>query len=509
MDGLHYPQAEHDPGEQVTIRLIFRGIKTDNDQALVKMKAGANRILVKVEQGGGDWKFCLRLLSMEQAAAVMGDSLEPTITHLPDLWPLQVRTDSEIRQGMPDHALVKVEVIAPGGRPVAEKEGPRGQVVDFNPAAWADGPYEIRCTTKTAVGRPLVAHLQWMKGNWKAAARQFIETAAKADPNTPDGMVLGMLGNMVRDRLGPRLDQYTLDTQRTVHSALMEAAEIDLAKAGAPGPLHGYGFVRLAWRDPVDDSPQFCRAYLPPDYSPGRKWPMVVSLHGYKPDNPPYFKSENVDLRHSVWADRYGVIYIEPNGRGNAGYEGFAEKDILTAIEEAKRRLSVDDDRVYLMGYSMGGAGTWTIGSHHPELFAALAPVYGGWDWHATTSDADAARLTPGQRFSREKESSFVQAESLLHMPILVTHGDADDAVPVENSRYVVRMLQRWGYDIRYHEYPGVGHGATGWCEDKIIPWLLEHKREAAPTHVRLRSPDLSTASAQWVQVRQCANPRK
>jgi predicted esterase len=294
-----------------------------------------------------------------------------------------------------------------------------------------------------------------------------------------------------------------------VHSALMEAAETDLAKAGAPGPLHGYGFVRLAWRDAVDDSPQFCRAYLPPDYSPDRAWPMVVSLHGYKADNPPAWRWENADLRHCPWSDRYGVIYIEPHGRGNAGFRGFAEADVLRAIAEAKRRLRVDDDRVYLMGYSMGGDGAWSVGSRHPELFAGLAPVYGGWDWHATTSDAAAAALTPWQRFDEERWSSFAQAESLLHMPILVTHGDADDTVPVEGSRYAVRMLQRWGYDIRYHEYPGVGHGATGWCEDEIVPWLLEHKRVATPTHIRLRSPDLAGASAYWLKVTECLNPRK
>jgi len=48
--------------------------------------------------------------------------------------------------------------------------------------------------------------------------------------------------------------------------------------------------VRLAWRDDVDDSPQFARAHLPPDYDPAREWPMVVVLHGYNPDNPPYIR---------------------------------------------------------------------------------------------------------------------------------------------------------------------------------------------------------------------------
>jgi pimeloyl-ACP methyl ester carboxylesterase len=492
---------------------VWRGFRPDSDIVPVTMKAGENRILVKVEQGGGEWKFSLRVLTADQAAMALSDDLDPAVMPPPDTGDsdmhLKVRTDRQ-RIGSAARPAVKVEVIAPGGRPVAEKDGPRGQVLDFDPAGWPDGPYEIRCSSKSAQGRTLAANLPWYKGDWRAAASRLVGAAAKADPKTPDGMTLGMLSEMIRDRMGKDLDRPgTVLAQ--VYPALMEAAELDIAKAGAPGPLHGYGFVRLAWRDPVDDSPQFCRAYLPPDYDPAssRRWPMVVSLHGYHPENPLLWRWAETDRRHTVWPDRYGVIFIEPHGRGNTGYRGFGEADVLRAIEEARKKFSVDNDRVYLMGYSMGGDGAWNIGSRHPELFAAMAPVYGGWDYHATMGDAEAAALTPWQRFSEERWSSFVQAESLLHMPILVTHGDADDTVPVEGSRYAVRMLQRWGYDIRYHEYPGVGHGATGWCEDEIIPWLLDHKRTADPKHVRLRSPELTGASAYWLRVTQCDNPRQ
>ena len=82
--------------------------------------------------------------------------------------------------------------------------------------------------------------------------------------------------------------------------------------------------------------------------------------------------------------------------------------------------------------------------------------------------------------FSLERASSFANAENLLHVPLFIVHGDADPAVNVENSRHAVRMMQRWGYDVRYHEMPGWAHEDLG-QQAAIADWLLTHRRVAAP----------------------------
>ena len=153
-----------------------------------------------------------------------------------------------------------------------------------------------------------------------------------------------------------------------------------------------------------------------------------------------------------------GVIYMEPHGRGNVQYMGFADSDILRGIAEAKRLFSVDEDRVYLTGDSMGGWGTWNVSTRHPELFAAIAPVFGGVDYHSQMSEEELAKLTPVDAVLRtRRQSSWSMAESLINTPIFVHHGDMDEAVNVEWSRWGVKLLQRWGYDVRYHEYPARG----------------------------------------------------
>jgi dienelactone hydrolase len=270
--------------------------------------------------------------------------------------------------------------------------------------------------------------------------------------------------------------------------------------------------VRLAWRDEVDETPQYSRAYLPSNYDAAKKWPLVIQMHGFNPANPVYWRWWSADNRHSDtdgdFAGNQQVIFMEPHGRGNVQYMGFADTDILRGIAEAKRLFNVDADRVYLTGDSMGGWGTWNVSTRHPDLFAAIAPVFGGVDYHSQLSEEDLAKLLPIERFFQERQSSWSMAEGLLNTPIFVHHGDADQVVNVEWSRWGVQLLQRWGYDVRYREYPGKVHEALQANNGPMnIDWFLEHRRDPNPPHVRIRSAELRNASAYWVSVQQSGNP--
>ena len=88
----------------------------------------------------------------------------------------------------------------------------------------------------------------------------------------------------------------------------------------------------------------------------------------------------------------------------------------------------------------------------------------------------------------------------------MVTHGSIDESVDVNNSRYAVRMLQRWGYEIGYDEYPGYGHEGIPYA-DEVISWMLEHKLNSAPEKVRVRSAVLNSANSHWLKVLQRENP--
>ena len=66
--------------------------------------------------------------------------------------------------------------------------------------------------------------------------------------------------------------------------------------------------------------------------------------------------------------------------------------------------------------------------------------------------------------------------------------------------------MQRWGYDVRYREYPGWAHEDLQY-RDEITAWFLRQRRAEAPREVRIRAIDLEGANAWWVRVESAERP--
>ena len=466
----------------------------------VHLRAGENRLVLELSTAG-EANFSVRLLGP-------GTVLPPRRAIAPALNAegdaLEIMTDAAgTRAGL----NLQVTAIAPGGGTLGQTEVGWGAPARLGTQNWPDGPVEIHVAGRDQWGERVFAWLLWYKGDWRAAAARLAAEAAAIPVNPPQGTYAE--GEHVRFLAALIADQP--DNADRAWGVLLEREEMRLGNAE-----HANGFVRLAWIDGVDGSPQFCRAYLPMDYTrdlaaadtSDRRWPMVMNLHGWNPDNPVLTRWWDVDRRHVAEAERYNVIWVEPHGRGNMEWREAGEDDVRRCLLEAQNQLGADPDRTYLTGLSMGGAGTWTIASHNPGLFAAIAPVFGGWDYRLVGRDgwSDPEATLPVERWHQENQSRFTGVESLNAMPILVTHGDEDRSVPVQHSRYIVAMLQRWGYDISYEEIPGRGHEEL-YARDRIVPWLLAHRRPEPPHVARIRAMSLRDANAYWLQVMEYERP--
>jgi hypothetical protein len=148
------------------------------------------------------------------------------------------------------------------------------------------------------------------------------------------------------------------------------------------------------------------------------------------------------------------------------------------------------------------------VGSRHPHLFSAIAPVYGGADYHTQLPEAVLGKLNAAEKTLWDRRTTFAQLESLRNLPIYVLHGDADKSVNVDFSRHAVRVLQRWGYDVRYRELPGRGHEDMK-TQASVVDWLVKQRRVAHPPQVRLRSAELAYAQAHWVRLDRPEHPHE
>ncbi|MCK5640794.1 MAG: hypothetical protein KAJ19_08355, partial [Gammaproteobacteria bacterium] len=122
--------------------------------------------------------------------------------------------------------------------------------------------------------------------------------------------------------------------------------------------------LHLTFKSEVDGSRQPFVAKIPKEYTPEKKWPLLVTLHGLG-DGP------------ILVPDIDSMVQIGPYGRGSVWYTGIGEKDVFECVKTAKRIFSIDESRVYLCGFSMGGAGTFNLGLRYPDKWAACVPVCG------------------------------------------------------------------------------------------------------------------------------------
>ncbi len=209
------------------------------------------------------------------------------------------------------------------------------------------------------------------------------------------------------------------------------------------------------------------RLFIPAGQPAEKLLPLIVYLHGANAsgsDNLQQLAEGNTAGTH-LWTTaamqaKHPAFVLAPQVPVGAQW-GAAEtdslapyaEDVLALIGRLPREFGIDPDRVYLIGQSLGGYGTWDIVSKRPEMFAAAVPLCGAGD-----------------------SSRVVDAKNVA---IWAFHGAKDMTVPVSGSRDMVAALKAVGSPVKYTEYPNVGHDVwtVAFAEKGLPDWLFAQKR--------------------------------
>lgn len=118
-----------------------------------------------------------------------------------------------------------------------------------------------------------------------------------------------------------------------------------------------------------------------------------------------------------------------------------------------------DANRMYIGGLSLGGFGTFDMIERYPDFFAAALSICGGGD------------TVMAERFANK-------------ISVWLFHGDSDKSVDVKHSREYYNALKKRGADVRYTEYPGVGHNSwdNALEEKDLVPWVFSKSRRVRVT---------------------------
>ncbi len=256
-------------------------------------------------------------------------------------------------------------------------------------------------------------------------------------------------------------------------------------------PLMAGAQTVVTYRSTVDRSDQPYALYVPKAFDPGRRYPLVLSLHAEESNHvvnlkrvfgvpPRYGETGYQALTMLPVLGAVDYLVACPFARGTMGYQGIAEQDVYDVLADVKRRYPVDEDRVYLTGASMGGGGVLWLALTRPDVWAAVAPV--------------CADVFPG---------TADLAPNALNLPMRFFHGDMDPVVAVESSRQWQRRLLSLNSPVEYIEFPSVRHNAWDFAykNGAIFDWFGKYRRNANPDHVRLVARDLRYPAAYWLRI--------
>jgi len=232
-------------------------------------------------------------------------------------------------------------------------------------------------------------------------------------------------------------------------------------------------YTAEVWKNSKGESLNY-RHRAPDMVDPGKKYPLIVFYHGAggRGDNN-LGQIADAGAVHSfakagVFSKRgaYVIAGQVPKGKlwVDVSWSTLEHKmpkvsDSLRLMFEAvdayvaDRKNQIDPKRIYAMGLSMGGYGTWDAIQRRPKFFAAAVPICGGGDKS--------------------------MGKALAPLPIWAWHGDKDNVIKPSRSTDMIAAIKAAGGSAKYSELPGVGHNAWSkcWASKELWDWLFAQKR--------------------------------
>ncbi len=211
-----------------------------------------------------------------------------------------------------------------------------------------------------------------------------------------------------------------------------------------------------------------CRLWLPPDFDPERRYPLVLDIHGGP--NSAFYDAFNI-VQQTLATSGYAVLAVNPTGSTTYGNDftmavlgdwcGQDYYELMEAVDLVSSRPYIDESRLGVYGYSYGGfMASWIVG--HTDRFKAaivgapcidLPSMYG-------TSDIGVSFGEPqwGDSHTALVERSPLTYASNVNTPVLLLHGEADARCPIEQSEQFFVALKRQGKEVEFVRFPDSSH---------------------------------------------------
>ncbi|MCK4511763.1 PDZ domain-containing protein [bacterium] len=226
----------------------------------------------------------------------------------------------------------------------------------------------------------------------------------------------------------------------------------------------------------------------PDDYESDERTPMLVILHGGvgRADIVPDPLERVAENEFVAMAREHGWIAAVPFGQAGATWwEDVGTANIQALVRTVKREYNVDDDRVWMTGFSDGASAGFFFAMSDPTDYAAIVTMNG----HMGVASLDGDRAS--------------YASNMAATPLYATTTFHDGLYPSERMRATLDMAERAGADIFYREFEGE-HSFEPWGEEelpRIARFLERHSRDPFPSKISWEAAGGEFGLCRWFAI--------
>jgi len=229
--------------------------------------------------------------------------------------------------------------------------------------------------------------------------------------------------------------------------AVLFAGIVFLACSEPSSPDSGYD--RIDDSMIVKDAELFYSILVPESYDSQNAIPLILALH-YGAETTPYTGSEFLAaLIKPAFSDLNAIMAAPVAPFGSTWMGSRTEEVVMSFVDSLRSLYTIDENRILVTGYSMGGQGTWYYAAYFPHVFTAAIPVSG----RTTDSIAD----------------------EIHDIPLYVIHSADDEVYDLDDVVETVSELQARGESVELSTVHGVTHYNVSGFVDPVknaIPWL-------------------------------------
>lgn len=257
----------------------------------------------------------------------------------------------------------------------------------------------------------------------------------------------------------------------------------------------------------VDGSVQPYAVSLPEGVEPNAatRWPLHVKLHGRAGK----MNEVNFINRHDGKAPGKDQTWIQLDvfGRTNNAYRWAGETDVFEAMAAVQKAYRVDRFRTTLHGFSMGGAGAWHLGLHHPHLWSSVGPGAGFVDFYKYQKQTEV--LPAWQHKTLGIYDSVDYALNAFNTPVCTYGGEKDAQLAASTT--MVQAASKVGVQIKLIIGKDAGHKFTPEGFKEFMAFHLDKAKKGRARYpgskeIRFITRTLKYNRCEWLTVEEVIN---